>query len=180
MRNLWIFLAIGILTAAAWTVTAVAQGRGTVSAYPGQGEIGVTTRTVGGFFIHRGIVVTIPGQPGRQSLLFFGEPETGPAPPGMPTGEPEHVIGDHSVAPVIHLLSDPAQPVDSEKGTTPQSTSAGGAGDLDQANVANAPQNPSANPSSPRPPGARGPGRPVSGWAGPGQPGPGRPATPPR
>ena len=37
---------------------------------------------------------------------------------------------------------------------------------------------PRVSPWSPRPPGAAGPGRRVSGWSGPGLPGPGRPAEP--
>jgi hypothetical protein len=181
MRDLLILCGIGILSAAAWTVTAGAQGQGSMPASQGQGGLGGPMRLVGGYMSHRGMFIPTPPQLERRSLLFFGEPETGPAPPGMPTGGleagvPEHLIADYPVVPAIHLLANAAE---QDAALIPQPTAPGGAtthiaAETDQAGAATAQPNPTASPLSPRPPGAVGPGRPVSGWSGPGLPGPGR------
>ncbi len=181
MRNLLILCGIGILAAMAWTVTAGAQGQGSPGSQ-GQGALGGPMRLVGGYMSHRGMFITTPPQLERRSLLFFGEPETGPAPPGMPmggleAGVPEHLIADYPVVPAIHLLSNAAEQVEQQAAVSSPPIAPGGA-ETDQASAATAQPNPTASPSSPRPPGTVGPGRPVSGWSGPGLPGPGRPARP--
>jgi hypothetical protein len=63
------------------------------------------------------------------------------------------------------------------KGLIPQAT-ASHAAESDQSGAATAQPNPTASPSSPRPPGTTGPGRRMAGTSGPGLPGPGRRITP--
>jgi hypothetical protein len=183
MRGLLILCGIGILSMAAWTVTAGAQGRGSMQVSQGQGALGEPLRPAGGSWGRRGLFLPTSPQQERRSLLFFGEPETGPAPPGMPTagqeaGVPEHLISDYPVIPAIHLVGNAVEQVDHAQAAIPQPTVPGAAAETDQAGAATAQPGPTASPSLPRPPGAVGPGRPVSGWSGPGLPGPGRRARP--
>jgi hypothetical protein len=177
-RALLILCGIGVLSAAAWTVTAIAQGqgRGSNPASQGQGYLEGSLRPVGGFMGRRGMVIPTPPQLEQRSLLFFGEPETGPAPPGMPTAGLEPGGPEHPVVPAaIHLLGDTSDQVMADQAATQP----GGAAETDQAGAAATAQpGPAASPSTPRPPGAVGPGRRVSGRPGPGRPGPGQPARP--
>ena len=121
---------------------------------------------------------------GETILALFWGTGTGFPEPGMPeggglgVGGPEHMIAGHPVGPAIHPLTHVAVRVERGEAVIPQPT-APGAAESDQAGAATAqPNPPTASPLPPRPPGAAGPGRPVSGWSGPGLPGPGRPASP--
>jgi hypothetical protein len=100
--------------------------------------------------------------------LFSAQPERvggpGPMMPGL-TESPVH-------PPLAHVVA----PVEARETMTPQPPAPGGT-DLDQSGAAVRP-NPTVGPVSARPPGAAGPGRPVSGLLGPGLPAPGRPARP--
>jgi hypothetical protein len=92
-------------------------------------------------------------------------------------GGPEHLIAGHLVGPTIHPLTHVAVRFEAGEAVNPQPT-VPGAAESDQAGAATAEPDPTASPLPPRPPGAAGPGRPVSGWSSPGLPGPGRPASP--
>jgi hypothetical protein len=174
MRVLLILGGIGILGAAAWAVTADEGGHGHGSspgAY-GQGGLEVHMRHGGGHTGHIGLL--LPTQ------LALGEPEPGPVAPemimaGLVGGGPEHMVAVHPVGPAIHPLAQVPLRVVLGEAVSPQSTDADAAGSDDGVR-ATAQPNPDASPSTGRPPGAGGPGRPVSGWSGPGRPGPGRPA----
>jgi hypothetical protein len=182
MRNLLILGGIGILSTAAWTVIADdgASGYGSKHARPGHGGLEYHMRHGGGHFATAGqLGMFFPTPP----ELFTWESEPGPA-PGMPTGglmagRSEHMIAGHPVGPAIHPLVHVTVQVERGKAVIPQPT-APSAAESDRAGAATAmaQPNPTASPSQPRPPGAAGPGRPVSGWFSPGLPGPGRPASP--
>jgi hypothetical protein len=194
MRGLLTLGGIAILSAAAWTATLVAadppQG-----AVPGSQRPGGFEGNLGRAQPPRAMTPSGPAGSSRyiryhtepmgsggiilyqlqiQPSLFPGQPEMGPAPPGMPSGSSDHPIAAQSVVPAIHFLSPGASTVEAES-AHPRPEIAGAAG-ADQDGGAMAQPNPAASPSTPRPPGTRGPGRPVSGWFGPGRPGPGRSA----
>jgi hypothetical protein len=180
MRDLLVLCCIGILSAAAWMATAGAADPGHGGGHGRGGSEGSMRH--GGVHSEIIILMMMPTQPETRSLLFFGEPEAGPAPPGLPTGGlvvggPEHLSGGHAVIPAVHLLTHVAVRVDGGEALIPQPAAPGDAGS-DQGGAATSQPNPAASPSSPRPPGGVGPGRPVSGWSGPGLPGPGRPVSP--
>jgi len=188
MRTLLILGGIGFLSTAAWTATADdgASWYGSKHPRPGHGGLEYHMRHGGGHFATAGqLGMYFPTPP----ELFTWESEPGPA-PGMPTGglvagRPEHMIAGHPVGSAIHPLVHVTVPVERGEAVIPQPTAPSTA-ESDQAGAATAtattqpPPNPTASPSSPRPPGAAGPGRPVSGWSGPGLPGPGRPPSPRR
>jgi hypothetical protein len=176
MRVLLVLCGIGILGAAAWAVTADegGHGHGSSSGSHGQGGLEAHMRHGGGHTEHVGLL--LPTQ------LALGEPEPGPIAPemimgGLVVGGPEHMVAVHPVGPAIHPLAHVPLRVVPGEAVAPQPTDAGVAGS-DDGSGATAQPNPDASPSSARPPGAGGPGRPVSGWSGPGRPGPGRPARP--
>jgi hypothetical protein len=183
MRNMLILCAIGILSAAAWTVTAGegASGHGSMHGSPGHGGYGGQMRHGGGHAEHMGIF--FPSEPAHTFMEHVaGEPVPGPAYLGMPmgglvVGGPEHMIAGHLVGPAIHPLAHVAARGERGEDVIPQPTAPGDA-QSDQAGAATAqPNPPTANPLPPRPPGAVGPGRPVFGWSSPGRPGPGRPPS---
>ena len=186
MRNMVILSRVGILLIAAWTVTSGAQAQ---TQTPGSGREGyapggleyriVHIRRHAGRFTHTFFASeneTVP-------YLFIGEPRAGTTAPhllvgGGVVGGAEHMTAGHHLAgraghPVSHI------PLQGERGETlaPQVEAVGG-DESDQGAAATDQPDPTANPSSQRPPGAAGPGRPVAGWSGPGLPGPGRPASP--
>jgi hypothetical protein len=179
MRDALIVCGIGILSAAAWTVTAGegASGHGSMHGSPGHGG-GAGHMRLGGHCEHMGIF--FPTEAVHQiTELVAGEPGPAPAYLGMPTGGlvvggPEHMIAGHLVGPSAHPLAHVAARVEPGEVVISQPSS-GGDTQSDQAGAATAqPNPPTANPLPPRPPGASGPGRPVSGWSSPGLPGPGR------
>jgi hypothetical protein len=182
MRDLLILGGIGILSASAWVLTADAgtPGHGLMHGPPGHGGLGGHMRHHGGHAGHMGTFF-----PETLWQLFPGEPELGLAAPGIPTvglveGGPGHMIPEHPAHPATHPLAHVA--VRGEV-VIPQPKAPGGpaapaGSESDEAGAATVQPNPTTSPSSPRPPGAAGPGRPVSGWSGPGRPGPGRPANP--
>jgi len=180
MRDMLILGGIGILSAAAWTVTAGEGASGQRSAHgaPGHGGLEYHMRHGGGHFATAGQMgMYFPTPP----ELFTWESEPGLA-PGMPTGglvggRPEHMIAGHPVGPAIHPLTHVTVLVERGEAVIPQPT-APSAAESDQAGAATAQPNPTASPLPPPPPGAAGPGQPVSGWSSPGLPGPGRPASP--
>jgi hypothetical protein len=186
MRALLITGGIGILSAA-WTLTAnaAAPGHGSGHGSHAHGGIPLPMRHHGGHAEHIG--VPYPSQWDISPIIFPGEPEQGPAPPGMPTGGlvaggPEHIVAGHPAGSALHPVAHVVVRVEQREAAISLSTTAGGAAapaaaESDQAGTATAQPNPTANPSSPRPPGAAGPGRPVTGLPGPGRPGPGQPAT---
>jgi len=123
-----------------------------------------------------------PTQLDEQLSLFRGEPEPGPAAPGMPTGVlvvggPEHRIAGHLVGPASHLPAHVVARVERGEAVIGGPTAPISA-ESDEEGAATAQPDPTASPNSARPPGAAGPGRAVSGWSSPGLPGPGRPAGP--
>jgi len=180
MRNLLILGGIGILSTAAWTVIADngASGYGKMHAHPGHGGLEYHMRHGGGHFAIAGqLGMFFPTPP----ELFTWESEPGPA-SGMPTGGlvvggPEHRIAGHLVGPAIHPLTHVTVLVERGEAVIPQPT-APGAGESAAVGAATAQPDPTARPLPARPPGAAGPGRPVSGWSSPGLPGPGRPTSP--
>jgi len=185
MRDLLILGGIGFLSTVAWIVTADAGDSGQGSMH-GSSAHGGSHSTFAGHMRHGGGYagghVFFSTQPETRSTLFAGEPEPGPAAPGMPmgglvVGGPEHMIAGHLVGPAIHPLAHVAERVERGEAVIPQPT-APSAAESDQAGAATVQPNPTASPLPPRPPGAAGPGRPVSGWSSPGLPGPGRPASP--
>jgi hypothetical protein len=182
MRDLLILRGIGILSTAACIVSvdigASGQERthGAAARGGGHGTFEGQMKHRAGYPMHLGIGF----QPEMRHL--FGEPETGPAAPGMPMGDlglggPEHMVAGHLVGPAIHALTHVPVRVEGEEAVVPQPT-APSAAESDQAGAATAQPDPTASPLPPRPPGAAGPGRPVSGWSSPGLPGPGRPPSP--
>ena len=182
MRNLLILGGIGILSTAAWTVIADdgASGYGKMHARPGHSGLEYHMRHGGGHFAIAGqLGMFFPTPP----ELFTWESEPGPA-PGMPTGGlvvggPEHRIAGHLVGPAIHPLTHVTVLVERGEAVIPQHL-APGAGESDEVGAATAQPDPTGSPLPARPPGAAGPGRPVSGWSSPRLPGPGRPPSPRR
>ncbi len=103
MRDFLILRAVGILIAATWTAPSEAAGPGhgaTPGAHGSGGSEG-NMRPGGGRAVHMGIF--LPSQFQILATLFPGEPESGPAAPGMtagalqPGGGPEHLIAGHPV-----------------------------------------------------------------------------------
>ena len=86
MRGMLILCGIGILSAAAWTVTAGegASGHGSMHGFPGRGGSASHMR-LGGHCEHMGIF--FPSEPAHQFMeLVAGEPGPSPAYLGMPMG----------------------------------------------------------------------------------------------
>jgi len=186
MRDKLNLCGIGILSAAAWTVTTGegASGHGSTHGSSRHGGHAGHMQHGGGHAEHMGIF--FPSELAHQVMEHVaGEPGPGPANLGMPmggqvVGEPEHMIASHLVGPAIHALAHVAARVEPGEVVIPQPTAANDA-QSDQAGAATAqPNPPTANPLPPRPPGAIGPGRPVSGQSSPGLPGPGRLLSPRR
>ena len=183
MRDLVIRFSIGILSMAAWTVTADegASVQGSAHGSASHGGHGGSMRHGGGHAGHSGMFWPV-GLEARPRLLFAEEVGPRPTALGMPTGGlmiggPEHLIVGHLLAPAIHPLAHVMVWVDRGQVVIPQPT-APSAGELDEPGGATAQPNPTATPLQPRPPGAAGPGRPMSGQSSPGLPGPGRPTSP--
>jgi hypothetical protein len=181
MRDMLFLRAIGILSILAWTFALRAGPPGHAAAHGSHGHTG-HMRHRGGHAGQMGIIS--PTQLGGHGYLFPGEPvPAGPGSyPGMPIGGGtvvghEHLVAGHLVGqaghPHVHILVH----VERDDASIPLPT-APGAAEPDQAGAATAQPNPTASPTSPRPPGFAGPGRPTSGRSGPGLPGPGRPASP--
>jgi hypothetical protein len=175
MRNLLIVVGLGILIAA-WAATSAAGGRGHGSAHGASGHGG-----------HEGRMRHGAGHTDLVGMLLATEiwhEELGPGPvapemfaSGLMSGEADHAVAGHSGGTGIHPHSH--IPLHPERGSAmiPQPTAGDGSAS-DQDGAASAQPNPPVNPWSPIPPGAAGPGQPVSGRAGPGRPGPGQPARP--
>jgi hypothetical protein len=87
---------------------------------------------------------------------------------------PEHLVTVQFAGPPVHPLAHVPPRVERGSGEIPQSAPSGGAEPEREGAVAK----PTVTSWAPRPPGAAGPGRPVSGRAGPGRPGPGQLASP--
>ncbi len=181
MRRLLILGGIAILSTAAWKVTADdgASSYGKVHVRPGHGGLEYHMRHGGGHF-------AISGQLGMYFPtpleLFPWESEPGPA-PGIPTGGlvvggPERVVAGHLMGPASHPHTHVTVQIERGEAVIAQPT-APSAAESDQTVAATAQPYPTASPLQTRPPGAAGPGRPVSGLSSPGMPGPGRPASPP-
>jgi len=178
MRNILISGRIGILITALWTVTldAGAAGHGHGSAHGSHGQSGLEghVRHGGGHTEHYWMF--FPTQ------LYPAEPEPGPGSPesltgGLMVGAPAHMIAGHLMGPGIHPHAHVAMRVERGEPLSTQSTP-WSSSESDEEGAATAQPNRTASLVSPRPPGAVGPGRPVSGWSGPGLPGPGRPERP--
>jgi hypothetical protein len=182
MRKMLIVGGVGMLSLAVLTVTldARAQGHGAAHGSRGHGGLEGHMRRGGGHAGHAGSV--FPMQLASEPYLFPGEPEPGPAAPGIFTGGAivggsEHMTAGHLLNPAGHPLVHVTARVEQGEPLIPQRT-APSADESDQAGAVTAQSDLTASPISARPPGAGGPGRPVSGWSGPGLPGPGRPASP--
>jgi hypothetical protein len=160
MRDLLILSGIGILTAAAWTVTAGegAAGHGAMHAAPGHGGLVGHMRHGESHKEQMGIFFPIAAANHFMDQLP-GEPGPAPAHPGTPTGDvvvagAEHMIRGHLVSVAIHPLEHVSARAERGKAVIPQPASAGAA-DFDQDGAATAqPNPPTAKPSPPRPPGA--------------------------
>ncbi len=175
MRGLLILGGLVILSAAAWTGTADAGGGGHGSGHGGHGHGGLEGRMTRGAG-HVDLVGIL------LSTEFWHE-EAGPGPvaPEMFSGGvmvdgSEHVVADHLEGPAIHPMAHIPLRLEGGAVSIPQPTEPGGAGSGHD-DAATAQPYPAVSPWLPRPPGAAGPGRRVSGWSGPGRPGPGRPAS---
>jgi hypothetical protein len=188
MRYLLILGGAGFVSVAAWAATLHARPQVRGSALGSQDR-------------HR-LELQVPirrhaGGGGRSGRMFFAvEYETvplpavypgfsapGPAAPGALTGgalagESDHITAGHVMGSASHPLAHAPAGVDGAD-TSVLHTDSASAPQSDDAGSATRQPDPGANPYSARPPGAGGPGRPVSGFAGPGLPGPGRPARPP-
>jgi hypothetical protein len=188
MRGLLILGGVGVLSAAAWIVTAgrgaLAQDQGQARVHGPGGRGGTHTTGFTGpmkHATHHPVNFGLAFQPEMREL-FAGQPEPGPPTPDMALGDsgvggPGHLIAGHQVAPSIHPLTHVPMRFEGDDVAIPQPP-APIADDSDRAGAATVQPDPSASPMPPRPPGAAGPGRPVSGWSSPGLPGPGRPASP--
>ena len=185
MRELLMVCGIGILSAAAWTVTAGEGASGHGSMHGSLGRTGFAGHMrPGGHCEHMGIF--FPSAAVHQFIEdVAGEPGPGPAHVGIPAGGlvvggSEHMVAAHLEGPTVHPLAHVVARVEPGEAVISQPSSAGDS-QRDQAGAATAqPNPPTANPLPPRPPGASGPGRPVSGWSSPGLPGPGRRPNPRR
>jgi hypothetical protein len=187
MRGMLILGGVGFLTTAAWTANLDGQAPGRGSPLGSQNgrrlEVQVPVRRYAGgggrtgrmFFAVEYETVPYPD-------LYFGAPAPVHGAPGMlavggETRGAEHMNAGHfagsSSRPHAHL---PAG-VGSRESLVLNADVASAA-QSDEAGPATAQPDPTANPYLARPPGAGGPGRPVSGSYGPGLPGPGRPANP--
>lgn len=115
-------------------------------------------------------------------LPFAGESEprvTGLGVPnaGLILGGQERVIVGHLVGPAIHIREHIIQSVEQAEVPVLRVPAPVPAGS-DHEDRGTAQPTPTASPSQLRPPGAAGPGQPVSGWSEPGRLGPGRVAGP--
>jgi hypothetical protein len=179
MRRLLILGGVGILSAAVWAVTCSARAQGLASKRDTSVQGGFECRIVhvqrhAGRFMHTFFATETEMVP----YLFIGEPGQGAAAPGMFTGVA--VVGGTEQMTADHLAGHPSHPPAHAAVVVGQAESlitqpaASDAFDSDRTGAATTQPDPTANPVSQRPPGALGPGRPVSGWSGPGLPGPGR------
>jgi hypothetical protein len=92
---------------------------------------------------------------------------------GLILGGQDHVIVGHLVGPAIHIREYIIQRIGQVEVPVPRIPGPVPAGS-DQEDTGTAQPTPTASPSQLHPPGAIGPGQPVSGWSGPGRLGPGR------
>jgi hypothetical protein len=182
VRGLSIVWGIALLGPAVWAVTAGASGRGPHGPPLHWGHAG-HMKPGGGH--HPGQMgIFFPVEPAHQFMeRVAGEPGPGPAFAGRPTlgeagGGAEHMIGGRLSAPAVRPLAYITARGDHGEDVTPQSVPASAAEKDNQGGATAQPNPPTARPWPQRPPGAAGPGRPLSGWWGPGLPGPGRPPTP--
>jgi hypothetical protein len=190
MRGLLILGGVGVLSAAAWIITAgtgaLAQDQGEARVH-GAGGRGGHTPGFTGPMKHGSYHPANLGLAFHTEVreLFAGQPEPGPPAPGMlplgdlGVGRPGHLIAGPQVAASIHPLTHVPMRFEGDEAANPQ-PAAPIADDSDRAGAATAQPDPSASPLPPRPPGAGGPGRPVSGWSSPRLPGTERAASPRR
>jgi hypothetical protein len=184
MRDRLFLVAIGILSTVAWILTADAGRSAQGQTHGSAGRGGTHSGGFEGPAKHGArhpVNIGLAFQPEMREL-FAGQPEPAPPAPGMLVGDlgvggPDHSIAVHLLGPGIHLLTHLAVRFEGGEAVTPQPT-VPSAGDSDQGGAATAQPDPNSSPLPPRPPGAAGPGRPVSAWSSPGLPGPGRPARP--
>jgi hypothetical protein len=171
-----------LLSASIWCAAAGAVGSGPHGPPLHGGLVGHMKRGAGHAAGHMGIF--FPVEPAQQFMnQLSGEPGPAPAYFSVPVGGPvvagaEHMIAAHLTgAPMPHFAR-LAERVELGQAMTAQTALTNGAG-IDQGGVATAqPLPPTASPLPSRPPGASGPGWPMSGSWGPGLPGPGRPPSP--
>jgi hypothetical protein len=180
MRKLLILGGIGILSTAAGIVNAQdgTSWYGKRNPRPGHGGLEYHMRHGGGHFAIAGqLGMYFPTPPG----LYPWESEPGPAPTmpagGLVVGGTEHMTTGHLTNLAIHARTHVPVQVEGGQAAISQLTAPNGV-EPDQAGAATAQPNPPTTSSSlSRPPGAYGPGRPVSGWSSPGLPGPGQPTS---
>jgi hypothetical protein len=177
MLNLGRFLIISIAAATA-ALDARAQGHGSGRETYLQGGLEyriVHVQRHAGRFMHTFFATETEMVP----YLFIGEPGLGAAAPGMfadvaIAGAAEPMTAGHLASPAGHPLAHAPIVVGQGEPSITQPAAPDGF-DSDRTGAATAQPDPTANPVTQRPPGALGPGRPVSGWSGPGLIGPGRP-----
>jgi hypothetical protein len=178
MRDLLILGGIAILSAAAWKETADAGGHGHGAAHgPGPHGHGGLVGHMRHGEAHREEVGIV-----SSTAILLRQPVPGPVAIEMITerltvGAPEHMVAGHRESPAVHPVAHVPLRAEPGKAVIPQPT-APAVADSEQEGTPTAQPNPDVIPWSPRPPGAAGPGRPVSGQSGPGQPGPGRRPSP--
>jgi hypothetical protein len=176
MRGLMIVSGLGMLSAAAWAAAADASGHGHGSAHGAHGH----GRSEGPMRHGAGHPDFVGMMMATHSSIEEREPAA--IAPEMFSGGPvgggsEHLVGGHPAGSAIHPPVRVPLRVERGSAALPQPTAAEGT-ESDHDGAATGPPNPTVSPWSSRPPGAAGPGRPVSGWSGPGRRGPGRPAGP--
>jgi hypothetical protein len=188
MYKLMISTGLGILGTAVWTATLDAgdHGHRSMARSPAYNSPVVYPRYVQFHTANIGGMI-FPVQVQINPSLFPGQPEAGPAAPDLAAGDTSmsgagSMVGDHQGFGDHHggpaFLPHPHVAVHGEHAAALMGhATAPRAGDSDQAAAASAQPNPAANPFSPRPPGAVGPGRRSAGTAGPGLPGPGQRIT---
>ncbi len=178
MREMLILGGIGFLSTAAWTATlgAGGPGHGHGSAHGSHGQGGLECH------VRRGGGHTEPFWMFFPPELYRAQPEPSLAAPelltgGLAVGGPAHLIAGHLAGPAMHPHAHVAMRIESGEPLNELSTPFSGS-ESNEEGAATVQPNPIASPLSPQPPGAAGPGRPVTGWSGPGLPGPGRPERP--
>jgi hypothetical protein len=178
MRKPLILVSLGILSAAVWPVSSDVRAHGGhgSSSHGGHGHGSeselrrIENRTLHvGMFVPTQFVTGVPPEPGPPLPDLL----TG----GLAVGSPEHLVEGHLGAPNAHhhahaLLRFEGGQTSRSQPISPRNTEPA---EDDQLTVQ---PNRAANPWLPRPPGAAGPGRPVSGSPSPGRRGPGRPVSP--
>ena len=180
MRKLLVMGAVGILSGAAWSLSADdgSSSYKKMHPRPDQGGLQYHMRHGGGHFAIGGqLGMYFPTPPG----IYSWESEPGPAPimprGGLVVGGTEHTTSSHPPGLAIHPHTHVQMQGEGGQGVSLHPTAPIAAASHPAGAATRQPNPARANPSTSRPPGDQGPGRPVSGWSSPGLPGPGQPPS---